>query len=86
MHLRRTHRPRLSAFGTGRLYLSKASIASTCVKRELTLRYINRRNVPLCRAYFPAMELVTLPTGHWCQSEKPAEFMQALQAFLERDA
>lgn len=30
------------------------------------------------------MKLVTLPTGHWCQSEKPKEFMQELQAFLEK--
>jgi len=47
-------------------------------------RYINRRNLPMCRAYFPSMELVTLPTGHWCQSEKPNEFMQELQTFLEK--
>lgn len=45
-------------------------------------KYINRRNIPLCKAYFPNMELVTLETGHWCQSEAPGPFMDAVKSFL----
>lgn len=45
-------------------------------------KYINRRNLPLCKAYFPHMELTTMPTGHWCHAEKPNEFMRDVHNFL----
>lgn len=50
--------------------------------RILTCRYINRRNEPIARAFFPRMQLVTMDTGHWCQAEQPREFMQHVQDFL----
>lgn len=45
-------------------------------------KYINRKNLPLCEAYFPHMKLATLDTGHWCQSEKPRDFVRVLREFL----
>ena len=45
-------------------------------------KYINRHNLPLCKAYFPNMELEVLDTGHWCQAEAPGPFMKSLKAFL----
>lgn len=47
-------------------------------------KYINRHNIPLCKAYFPSMQLEVLPTGHWCQSEAPAAFIETVKAFLLR--
>ena len=45
-------------------------------------KYINRHNIPLCKAYFPSMQLKVLPTGHWCQSEAPGAFIDTVKAFL----
>ncbi|SCV74533.1 BQ2448_7562 [Microbotryum intermedium] len=64
-------------------------------------KYINRRNIPLCEGYFPKMELKTLETGHWAlypealmnmlswlpvHAEKPKEFLEALQEFLDKNS
>ena len=45
-------------------------------------KYINRHNIPLCKAYFPSMQLKVLPTGHWCQSEAPGAFIDTVKTFL----
>lgn len=45
-------------------------------------KYINRHNEPVCRAFFPRMELVQLPTGHWVQAEAPKQFMGMVREFL----
>ncbi|WFD31162.1 methionyl aminopeptidase [Malassezia sp. CBS 17886] len=44
--------------------------------------YINRRNLAICNAFFPSMRVVSMPTGHWCQSEDPALFQRLLHDFL----
>jgi pimeloyl-ACP methyl ester carboxylesterase len=49
------------------------------------LRYINRRNIPICEAFFPNMKLVTLDTGHWVQAEKPNEFVQEVEKWLKEN-
>lgn len=47
-------------------------------------KYINRRNLPICRAFFPAMELVVMETGHWCQAEDPKTFVRHISDFLTK--
>lgn len=44
--------------------------------------YINHRNLPSCRAFFPHMQLETLDAGHWVHAERPAEFVDAVEKFL----
>ncbi len=46
-------------------------------------RYINSRNIPICKAYFPNSSVVTLDTGHWVQAEKPNEFVLEIEKFLK---
>lgn len=45
-------------------------------------KYVNRRNIPTNRKYFPNSKLVHMETGHWCQAEKPNEFVQVVEDFL----
>ncbi|KAN0060439.1 hypothetical protein ACQY0O_007769 [Thecaphora frezii] len=45
-------------------------------------KYINRHNIPTNRAYFPNSKMVVMETGHWCQAEKPNEFVQVVEDFL----
>ena len=54
-----------------------------CENASLTHRYINRHNLPFAEAFFPNMKLVNMPTGHWCQAERPGEFIQHVRSFLE---
>ncbi|GMK54377.1 hypothetical protein CspeluHIS016_0109630 [Cutaneotrichosporon spelunceum] len=44
--------------------------------------YINRKNIPVCEAYFPNMQLVTLDTGHWVHAEQPAQTTDAVAKFI----
>lgn len=45
-------------------------------------KYINRRNIGTNQKYFPNAKLVHMDTGHWCQAEKPNEFVQVVEDFL----
>ncbi|SPO23337.1 uncharacterized protein UTRI_02015 [Ustilago trichophora] len=45
-------------------------------------KYVNRRNIPTNQKYFPEAKLVHMETGHWCQAEKPNEFVQVVEDFL----
>lgn len=45
-------------------------------------KYVNRRNIPTNQKYFPNSKLVHMETGHWCQAEKPNEFVQVVEEFL----
>lgn len=45
-------------------------------------KYVNRRNIPTNQKYFPRSKLVRMDTGHWCQAEKPNEFVQVVENFL----
>lgn len=45
-------------------------------------KYVNRRNIPTNQRYFPNSKLVHMQTGHWCQAEKPNEFVQVVEDFL----
>ncbi|CAD6950937.1 unnamed protein product [Tilletia controversa] len=44
--------------------------------------YINRKNIPLAREFFPRMRLLTLEAGHWVQAEKPREFVDLVEKFV----
>ncbi|PWN38188.1 alpha/beta-hydrolase, partial [Meira miltonrushii] len=45
-------------------------------------KYINKRNIPICDAFFPKAKHVTLETGHWVQAEKPREFVDEMVNFV----
>ncbi|KAJ9478119.1 putative alcohol acetyltransferase [Pseudozyma hubeiensis] len=45
-------------------------------------KYVNRRNIPTNQKYFTRSKLVRMDTGHWCQAEKPNEFVQVVEDFL----
>ncbi|KAK4048645.1 hypothetical protein OIV83_004615 [Microbotryomycetes sp. JL201] len=47
-------------------------------------KYINRKNIPIIKEYFPNSEVKTLPTGHWVHAEKPKEFIAELDSFLKQ--
>ncbi|GAA5870961.1 hypothetical protein JCM8547_000042 [Rhodosporidiobolus lusitaniae] len=47
-------------------------------------KYINSKNIPLIKQFFPNSELVTLETGHWVHAEKPKEFVELLDKFLKQ--
>ncbi|KAF8173057.1 mitochondrial protein [Pholiota molesta] len=44
--------------------------------------YINHRNLPAFRAFFPHMRLEQLDAGHWVHAEKPTEFRKLVVDFL----
>jgi pimeloyl-ACP methyl ester carboxylesterase len=44
--------------------------------------YINRKNIPICEAYFPNMQLVTLDAGHWVHADQPGETTDAVAKFI----
>ncbi|BGP20566.1 hypothetical protein JCM10213_003828 [Rhodosporidiobolus nylandii] len=46
-------------------------------------KYINSRNIPLIKQFFPNSQLETLETGHWVHAEKPKEFVDLLDKFLQ---
>jgi pimeloyl-ACP methyl ester carboxylesterase len=46
-------------------------------------KYLNRKNMPICDAYFPNAKHVTLETGHWVQAEKPDDFIQEVTKFVQ---
>lgn len=45
-------------------------------------KYINKRNIPVCEAFFPNMKLETLDAGHWVHAEQPAETMRLITEFV----
>ncbi|KAE8254420.1 hypothetical protein A4X13_0g3418 [Tilletia indica] len=48
--------------------------------------YINHKNIPLARQFFPSMRLVTLEAGHWVQAEKPREFVDLVHRFVKGES
>lgn len=49
----------------------------------VSFRYINRKNRPLCDAFFRNARHVELDTGHWVQAEDPKSFIKELVNFIE---
>lgn len=45
-------------------------------------KFINRHTAETARRFFPHMQLVEMPTAHWCQAERPHEFKEIVRAFL----
>lgn len=45
-------------------------------------KFINRHSAETARRFFPHMQLVEMPTAHWCQAERPHEFKEIVRAFL----
>lgn len=45
-------------------------------------KYINRRNIPVCEAFFPNMRLETLDAGHWVHAAQPAETVRLIKEFV----
>ncbi|GAA5905955.1 hypothetical protein JCM5296_001300 [Sporobolomyces johnsonii] len=46
-------------------------------------KYINSRNIPTIKQFFPNSQLETLETGHWVHAEKPKEFVELLEKFCQ---
>ncbi|WVW79933.1 hypothetical protein I302_101904 [Kwoniella bestiolae CBS 10118] len=46
-------------------------------------KYINHKNIPAAKAFFPNMRLEELETGHWVHAEKPHETVQLVKQFVE---
>ncbi|GAA6038748.1 hypothetical protein JCM8097_002380 [Rhodosporidiobolus ruineniae] len=46
-------------------------------------KYINSKNIPLIKQFFPNSRLEMLEAGHWVHAEKPKEFVALLDGFLK---
>ena len=46
-------------------------------------RYLNPRNIPVARAFFPSMKLKILDTGHWVHAEEPVQTVDLVEAFIK---
>lgn len=46
-------------------------------------KYLNDHNIPIAKQFFPNMQMVVLPTGHWVHAEKPNEFKKAVTDFIK---
>ncbi|KDR78645.1 hypothetical protein GALMADRAFT_244117 [Galerina marginata CBS 339.88] len=57
---------------------------STLVIKGTKSPFINRKNIPHLRAFFPNMCLEELDTGHWVHAEKPTEFRKLVTDFLSQ--
>ncbi|PWY99000.1 alpha/beta-hydrolase [Testicularia cyperi] len=68
-----------SSSGTGNV---RSSDIPTLFIKGSRSKYVNRKNIPTNLAYFPNSKLVHMDTGHWCQAEKPNEFVQVIHDFL----
>ncbi|KAF8150952.1 mitochondrial protein [Crassisporium funariophilum] len=54
----------------------------TLVVKGTKSAYINHKNSPALRAFFPNMRMEELDTGHWVHAEKPTEFRKLVVDFL----
>jgi pimeloyl-ACP methyl ester carboxylesterase len=45
--------------------------------------YIREDNIPVCRAFFPNVKLVSIDAGHWVHAEKPKETGDAIIHFVK---
>lgn len=45
-------------------------------------KYINRRNVPIIKQFFPEATVTELDTGHWIHAEKPNEFKKLVTDYI----
>ncbi|BGP38161.1 hypothetical protein JCM10449v2_002088 [Rhodotorula kratochvilovae] len=46
-------------------------------------KYINSRNIPLIKQFFPSSQLEVLNAGHWVHAERPKEFVELLDRFCK---
>ncbi|BGP46256.1 hypothetical protein JCM10450v2_002096 [Rhodotorula kratochvilovae] len=46
-------------------------------------KYINSRNIPLIKQFFPSSQLEVLDAGHWVHAERPKEFVELLDRFCK---
>ncbi|GAA5881910.1 hypothetical protein JCM3774_001292 [Rhodotorula dairenensis] len=44
-------------------------------------KYINSRNIPVIKQFFPNARLETLDAGHWVHAERPKEFIELVDEF-----
>ncbi|GBE84401.1 alpha/beta-hydrolase [Sparassis latifolia] len=47
--------------------------------------YINEKNIPIAKGFFPRMVLKALDAGHWVQAEKPNEFKEFVTDFIKNE-
>ncbi|THH17065.1 hypothetical protein EW146_g3676 [Bondarzewia mesenterica] len=46
-------------------------------------KFINNRNLPVAKQFFPNMSLRTLDADHWVHAERPNEFRQFVEDFIQ---
>lgn len=61
---------------------SKACNVPTLFIRGAKSDYITDQDIPILKKLFPNHSLITIDSGHWIQAEKPQEFVNAVQTFL----
>ncbi|KAI0076192.1 alpha/beta-hydrolase [Panus rudis PR-1116 ss-1] len=47
--------------------------------------YLNHKNIPIAKKFFPNMRLEELDAGHWVHAEKPNEFRKLVNDFILSD-
>ncbi|TIB50312.1 hypothetical protein E3P80_00472 [Wallemia ichthyophaga] len=57
---------------------------TTFIKGEHS-SYLNHKNIPLVKRFFPNMQLHTLNAGHFVHTEKPADFVELVREAVEND-
>ncbi|KAH9916177.1 alpha/beta-hydrolase [Fomitopsis serialis] len=55
---------------------------STLLIKGTKSKYINDRNIPVAKQFFPNMVLERLEAGHWVHAEKPNEFKHLVTEFI----
>ncbi|TFY83484.1 hypothetical protein EWM64_g527 [Hericium alpestre] len=53
--------------------------------KGLRSNYINNKNLPIAKAFFPNMTMVTLDAGHWVHAERPDEFRRYVVDFIKNN-
>ncbi|TIB32860.1 hypothetical protein E3P86_03078 [Wallemia ichthyophaga] len=57
---------------------------TTFIKGEHS-SYLNHKNIPLVKRFFPNMQLHTLNAGHFVHTEKPADFVELVREAVENE-
>ncbi|KAF9534144.1 alpha beta-hydrolase [Crepidotus variabilis] len=48
--------------------------------------FINHKNIPIMRSFFPNVQIEELDTGHWVHAERPTDFRKLVVEFLSRSS
>ncbi|EIW83602.1 alpha beta-hydrolase [Coniophora puteana RWD-64-598 SS2] len=57
---------------------------STLFVKGRKSKFINHKNIPTIKAYFPNAQIEELDTGHWVHAERPTEYKKLIIDFIGR--